>query len=147
MQYDDCCDCLGRSPEIMELHIRHMLYSCDWTICLQLRANALLQVARLRCALARYLVWEVNASKDFRYQIRHSTSMVHQPCLHQLAIMLKQAGLDHIATTDDRARLLDAIQSSSQSGGHQQLSLQVTLTATSLLFSMSALSPRWGLAF
>ena len=84
------------------------------------------QVARLRCALARYLVWEVNASKDFRYQIRHSSSMVHQPCLHQLAIMLKQAGLDHIATTDERARLLDAIQSSPQSGDHQQLSLQVT---------------------
>ena len=52
--------------------------------------------------------------------------MVHQPCLHQLAIMLKQAGLDHIATTDERARLLDAIQSSPQSGDHQQLSLQVT---------------------
>lgn len=40
--------------------------------------------------------------------------------------MLKQAGLDHLATTDDRARLLVAIQSSSQSGGQQQLSLQVT---------------------
>ena len=40
--------------------------------------------------------------------------------------MLKQAGLDHIATTDERAALLDAIQSSPGSGSHQQLSLQVS---------------------
>ncbi|KAL3148727.1 hypothetical protein ABBQ38_014139 [Trebouxia sp. C0009 RCD-2024] len=70
-------------------------------------------------------MWEVNASKDFRYQIRPSSSMVHQPCLQQLAIMLKQAGLDHIATTDDRAALLDAIANYSRTAGHQALSLQV----------------------
>lgn len=85
-----------------------------------------LQVARLRCALARYLMWEVNASKDFRYQIRPSSSMVHQPCLQQLAVMLKQAGLDHIATTDDRAALLDAIANYSRTSGRQPLSLQVS---------------------
>lgn len=53
--------------------------------------------------------------------------MVHQPCLQQLAIMLKQAGLDHIATTDDRAALLDAIANYSRTAGHQALSLQVSL--------------------
>ena len=84
-----------------------------------------LQVARLRCALARYLTWEVNASRDFRYAVRHSSSMVHQPCLLQVGTMLKQAGQDHLATTDERASLLDAIQAGPQSGGQQQLSLQV----------------------
>ena len=70
-------------------------------------------------------MWEVNASRDFRYAVRHSSSMVHQPCLLQVGTMLKQAGLDHLATTDERASLLDAIQAGPQSGGQQQLSLQV----------------------
>lgn len=52
--------------------------------------------------------------------------MVHQPCLQQLAIMLKQAGVDHIATTDERQSLLDAIQSGPGPAGHQQLALQVS---------------------
>ena len=71
--------------------------------------------------MAHYLVWEVNASKDFRYQIRPSSSMVHQPCLQQLAIMLKQAGLDHITTTDEQAGLLVAIANYSRTAGQQAL--------------------------
>ena len=82
-----------------------------------------MQVARLRCALARYLVWEVNASRDFRYQIRASSSMTHQPCLLQLAGMLKQAAQDWEASKAERQSLLEAI----QSGGQQQMALQVSM--------------------
>ena len=86
-----------------------------------------MQVARLRCALARYLVWEVNASSDFRYQIRPSSSMPYQPCLLQLAGMLKQAAQDRQACSAHRQSLLDAIQTGSVSGSanQQQLALQV----------------------
>lgn len=86
-----------------------------------------LKVARLRCALARYLVWEVNASPDFRYQIRPSSSMPYQPCLLQLAGMLKQAAQDRQVCGAHRQSLLDAIQTGSVLGSahQQQLALQV----------------------
>lgn len=96
----------------------------------QLTRAIRLQVARLRCALARYLVWEVNASRDFRYQIRPSDSMPYQPCLMQLAGMLKQAAQDQEATTEERHGLLQAIQTSSASASHQQLAVQVGMQNT-----------------
>ena len=52
--------------------------------------------------------------------------MLHQPCLLQVGTMLQQAGLDHIATTDERAQLLEAIKSGSVGGSQLQLSLQVS---------------------
>lgn len=70
--------------------------------------------------------------------------MVYQPCLQQLAMMVKQAGLDHIATTDGRARLLDAIQRTSQSGGQPQLSLQVIRHQHRFIHTVVALSLGWG---
>ncbi|DBA92469.1 TPA: hypothetical protein ACH3X1_002702 [Trebouxia sp. C0004] len=82
-----------------------------------------LKVARLRCALARYLIWEVNASRDFRYQIRPSESMPYQPSLLQLSGMLKQAARDREAVSEERQALLDAIQSCTSSAG-RQLALQ-----------------------
>lgn len=86
----------------------------------------MLQVARLRCALARYLIWEVNASRDFRYQIRPSESMPYQPCLLQLSGMLKQAARDRQAAIEERQVLLEAIQSGGAgSAGHHHLALQV----------------------
>ncbi len=85
-----------------------------------------LQVARLRCALARYLIWEVNASRDFRYQIRPSESMPYQPCLLQLSGMLKQAARDRQAASEERQALLEAIQSGAGgSAGGRHLALQV----------------------
>ncbi len=84
------------------------------------------QVARLRCALARYLIWEVNASRDFRYQIRPSESMPYQPCLLQLSGMLKQAARDRQAASEERQILLEAIQSGGAgSAGRHHLALQV----------------------
>ena len=86
----------------------------------------MLQVARLRCALARYLIWEVNASRDFRYQIRPSESMPYQPCLLQLSGMLKQAARDRQAASEERQALLEAIQSGGGgSAGRHHLALQV----------------------
>lgn len=88
------------------------------------------QVARLRCSLARYLTWEVAASPDFRYQIRPSSSMPYQPCLLQLAGMLRQAVQDRQASSAERHSLLEAIQSGQApgstpvSGDQQQLALQ-----------------------
>ncbi|KAL0044481.1 hypothetical protein WJX82_009054 [Trebouxia sp. C0006] len=84
-----------------------------------------LKVARLRCALARYLIWEVNASRDFRYQIRPSESMPYQPCLLQLSGMLKQAARDRQAASEERQILLEAIQSGGAgSAGRHHLALQ-----------------------
>ena len=51
--------------------------------------------------------------------------MPYQPCLMQLAGMLKQAAQDREATTEERQGLLEAIQSGSPSAAHQHLALQV----------------------
>ena len=93
--------------------------------CSQLQWSWDVQVARLRCALARYLVWEVNASSDFRYQVRASPSLPSQPCLLQLATMLKQAAKDRKAVNTEQESLLVAIQAGSSTPGSQQLALQV----------------------
>jgi hypothetical protein len=103
---------------------------------------SMLQVARLRCALARYLIWEVNASRDFRYQIRPSESMPYQPCLLQLSGMLKQAARDQEAASEERQALLDAIQSGAGSAGRHHLALQVCRTVVRRYYLHQALT-RW----
>lgn len=51
--------------------------------------------------------------------------MPYQPCLMQLAGMLKQAAQDREATTEERHSLLQAIQTGPASASHQQLAVQV----------------------